>query len=295
MNLIPNIISSKLSRHALVAQKHSPAILFGVGIVGVATATVLACRATLKMDDILTEAQEEIARTNEALALEHPDYGPAEHRNDLGLIYLKTGLSIVKVYGPAFVLGVTAIAALVGSHHILNKRNAALMSAYAAVEKGFAKYRERVAELVGAEKEEELRYGVEVCEIEDENGKKTTEKVAGPIDGYSVYARFFDEYSPSWNKTPEYNRVFLQCQQNYLNDLLRSRGHVFLNEAYDALGIERSTAGAVVGWVLSDEGDNFVDFGIFDGDKERARSFVNGREGSILLDFNVDGVIYDKI
>jgi hypothetical protein len=63
------------------------------------------------------------------------------------------------------------------------------------------------------------------------------------------------------------------------------------------LGIDRSKAGSVVGWVITKEGtgDNFIDFGVFDGDNPRARDFVNGREGSILLDFNVDGVIYDKI
>ena len=88
--------------------------------------------------------------------------------------------------------------------------------------------------------------------------------------------------------------MYLKAQQNSFNDLLRARGHVFLNEVYDGLGLERSQAGAVVGWVLGD-GDNYVDFGIFDGDKPRARDFVNGLEASILLDFNVDGVIYDLI
>ena len=51
---------------------------------------------------------------------------------------------------------------------------------------------------------------------------------------------------------------------------------------------------AVVGWVLGN-GDNCIDFGIWDSANEKARDFVNGREGAILLDFNVDGVIYDLI
>jgi hypothetical protein len=117
----------------------------------------------------------------------------------------------------------------------------------------------------------------------------------GPA-GASIYARFFDPYSPSWSKEPEYNLIFLKCQQNYANDLLASRGHVFLNEVYDMLGIERSQAGAVIGWVLAHDGstDNYINFGIF-ADNDAAIDFVNGREGSILLDFNVDGVIFDKI
>jgi hypothetical protein len=118
----------------------------------------------------------------------------------------------------------------------------------------------------------------------------------GPDDP-SIYARFFDPTSPSWSKEPEYNLIFLKCQQNYANDLLKSRGHVFLNEVYDMLGMERSKAGAVVGWLLSKNGDtdNFVNFGVFDGREQVARDFVNGREGAILLDFSVDGVIYDGI
>jgi hypothetical protein len=112
----------------------------------------------------------------------------------------------------------------------------------------------------------------------------------------SIYARFFDESCPSWNTNGEYNLIFLNCQQKYANDLLNSRGHVFLNEVYDMLGTPRSTAGSVTGWLKTEDGStvNFVDFGIYDEDHV-VRDFVNGAEGSILLDFNLDGVIYDKI
>lgn len=44
--------------------------------------------------------------------------------------------------------------------------------------------------------------------------------------------------------------------------------------------------------MISDN-DNFIDFGVFDGDRPRARDFVNGYERSILLDFNVDGASAD--
>ena len=111
----------------------------------------------------------------------------------------------------------------------------------------------------------------------------------------SVYARFFDEYSPQWTAYPEQNLVFLKHTESMMNDMLLAKKHVFLNEVYDALGIERTSAGAVVGWVLNGDGDNFISFGMYDFDSERGRAFINGNEHSILLDFNVDGVIFDKI
>jgi hypothetical protein len=131
-------------------------------------------------------------------------------------------------------------------------------------------------------------------EILDERGKmQTVQRIS--VDGEpSMYARFFDEYSGTWSKDPEYNYIFLRCQQQWANDMLKARGHLFLNEVYDALGLQRTKAGSVVGWIISENGDNYVDFGVFD-DTQNARDFVNGRQGSILLDFNVDGVIYDRI
>ena len=143
------------------------------------------------------------------------------------------------------------------------------------------------------EEEKEEKKETKKKKVKKETKEKKVKKeftVADP-NGVSIYAKFFDETSTQWTKTPEYNLIFLKGQQQYLNDVLHSRGHVFLNEVYDVLGLDRSKAGAVVGWVLG-EGDDYIDFNLYNKDNA---NFVNGDEGSVLLDFNVDGVIYDLI
>ena len=92
--------------------------------------------------------------------------------------------------------------------------------------------------------------------------------------------------------------MFLRHQQNYANDILKNRGYLFLNEVYDMLGFPRTKYGQIVGWVYDEKnsnGDNFVDFGIYDKDNPEKRKFVNGYETAIWLDFNVDGNILDLI
>lgn len=114
----------------------------------------------------------------------------------------------------------------------------------------------------------------------------------------SQYARIFDDSCVGWTKDPEYNMHFLKVQQNYCNVLLKSKGHLFLNEVYDILGIPRTKAGTVVGWVYNEKnpiGDNFVDFGIFDTNDERNSDFINGFKRTAILDFNVDGNILNYI
>jgi hypothetical protein len=177
---------------------------------------------------------------------------------------------------------------------MLQERNLALTAAYAAVDRAFEGYRAQVVERYGEEEDRELHQRSITAQLAgyDDAGQPVPRKL--DPNGHSVYARFFDQMSTSWSKEPEYNFVFLKHKQNWFNDLLHARGHIFLNEVYDELGLQRSRAGAVVGWILSDDSDNYVDLGIFD-DTGNARNFVNGREGAILLDFNVDGVIFDKI
>lgn len=293
MNLtkvIPNSISSKVARQALLGKKNSPTILFGLGVAGTIGSTVLACRATLKMDQVLDHMEDnlEIAKT-----MQDREYSEHDRQSDITLIYIQTAVKIGTLYLPAIGLGAASIGALTASHNILQKRNAALTAAYIAVDSAFKEYRERVVDKYGEEEDLKLRYEMEVAEVENEQGKKVKVLQAAP-GAASMYAKFFDQYNPNWNKEAEYNLLFIRCQQNWANDMLKSRGHIFLNDVYDALGIERSSAGAVVGWIVSDKGDNYVDFGMYD-DTTNSRDFINGREASILLDFNVDGIIYDKI
>lgn len=111
----------------------------------------------------------------------------------------------------------------------------------------------------------------------------------------SPYARWFDDKSIAWSKDPENNKFFLLRQQDYANEKLKMRGYLFLNDIYDMLGIPRSKAGQVVGWIYDPTDatrDSYVDFGIFN---IRNRDFVNEYEGCLLLDFNVDGPILDRI
>lgn len=294
MNFVPEVIGRQIAQKAFLFQKASPEILLVAGIAGMVGSTVLACRATLKMEEVVDEAKEKL---DMAKTLVHDEYSESDRQRDIALIYFQSGVKIVKMYAPAIIVGGISIYYLTSSHRILTRRNVALTAAYGALEKGFNEYRARVVDKYGEEEDRNLRYGSQQVQITDpETKKKKTVTRVGPDDP-SIYARFFDTHSSSWNKEPEYNLIFLKCQQNWANDLLRSRGHVFLNEVYDMLGIPRSKAGAVVGWLLSKNGetDNFVNFGVFEGKTEVARDFVNGIEGAILLDFNVDGVIYDQL
>lgn len=304
MNLesIKGLMSRATGRGGLLLRKHSPEILMVTGVVGIVASTVMACRATLKVDEVIDEAKgklDKIHYANENLREE--EYSKQDYKKDLTVAYVQTGVAFVKLYGPAIFVGAASIGCILGAHGIMKKRNLALVAAYKAIETGFSDYRKRVVEEFGSEKDRLLKNGivqskVSVVEI-DENGKaKKSQKIIETTDpnGVSQYARFFDEASINWSKTPEYNLTFLKCQQNYANDLLKTRGHIFLNEVYDLLGIPRTQAGAIVGWVR-EVGDGFVDFGIFDGERMAVRDFVNGYERSILLDFNVDGIIYDMI
>ena len=289
------------------AAKHSPEILAGIGVVGVVASTVLACKATMKINDVLEDAKDQLDKVKEVANDPAYDgqYNEEDAKKDTTIIYVQKGVEIVKIYLPAITVGAVSIGCLLASNNILRKRNAALGAAYATLDKSYKTYRNRVAERFGDEVEKEIRYGIKAEKVEktviDENGNEVTVeeevKVMDP-NLYSDYARFFDEASPYWQKDPEYNLMFLKAQQQYANDLLKARGRLFLNEVYEMLGIDKSKAGQIVGWVydpVNPVGDNFVDFGIYDMSKERVRAFVNGYEPNILLDFNVDGNVWDAM
>lgn len=302
-------ISRGFHKFGFQIKKHSPAILVGAGVVGVVASTVLACKATTKLEGILHESKDKVNKIHECMEdkelLESGKYTEKDAKKDLTVVYTQTGMKLVKLYAPAVLLGALSITSIVASHHILNKRNLALSAAYAVVDKNFKDYRKNVKNRFGDKVDFELRHNVKAEQVDtievDENGnekvKKETVEVADyKKEQYSDYAIFFDEYNPNWNTDAEYNLMFLKLQEKHANDKLRLNGFLFLNEVYEMIGHPRTKAGQVVGWVYNEKnpvGDNYVDFGIYDINKRRAQDFVNGYEKSILLDFNVDGNVWN--
>lgn len=304
-NIMTNV-SRTFSKVTLKGKKYAPEIMVIAGVAGVITSTIMACKATTKAGDITEMTKNQMDQIHEVAETKPDQYSEEDMKKDTVIVYTQTAVKFAKLYGPAVILGTASIACIFGSHHILSKRNAALAAAYAAVDKNFKDYRGRLVERFGKEFDKELRYNIKAKEFEEtvvneETGEETTVvntvNVADTIE-YSDYARFFDDGCAGWTKDSEHNLYFLKCQQNYANERLQKRGYLFLNDVYEMLGIPKTKAGQIVGWVYDEKnpnGDNFVDFGIYDINKERARAFVNGYERTILLDFNVDGNILDLI
>lgn len=280
-------------RSALLVKKHSPEILTGVGIVGLVGTAVLASKATLKLDVIVDDLQFNLEQIQNVRATQGDRYDDKAALHDKTVVYTRTVVDISKLYAPAVTLGLASIGCILGAHGIMKKRNAALAVAYKATEEAFNKYRERVIEAIGTEQELDVFKGIREEEVTDENGKKTVVRVQ---EGQaSIYRQLWDETRPTWNKDRMYNKQFLLCQQNMANDMLRSRGHLFLNEVHKMLGIEVTQIGQMAGWVMGHGGDEFVDFGLDSFESPEALAFLEGTEPAIWLDFNVDGNVLELI
>jgi len=270
-----------LSREALIVRKNSPHIFFVAGVVGVIGGTVLACKATLKLEKTLEECKQDLLDVKLAKeAVEATD-------REVAIVYTKNVVKVAKIYAPAAGVMFISIAALTQSHTILSKRNKALTAAYSSLLAAFESYRARVREVVGEEKERDLYFGA--IDGVDENGDPI--KIIGDQHP-SANARWFDETSSEFQKDAEMNRVFVLAQEHYANQRLTHYGHVFLNEVYDMLGMDRTGAGAILGWVSGPGRKNYIDFGVFEA---RNSKNLAGWERNLFLDFNIDGNILGEI
>ena len=304
-NEIIAAVNSKVSKLGFKFRKHSPEIFIISGIVGGIAAAVMACTATTKAGKVIDKAKDDLDMIHAAidgLVPAKENYAEEESKKDITKVYVSTGLSLVKLYAPAVVLGGLSITAILYSNNILRKRNMALAAAYATVDNSFKDYRNRVIERFGDEVDKELKYNIKPLTVQekttDENGNEVvTEKVVKVADPgeHNLYTRIFDESSCYWSKTPDYNQMFLIGRERYANDKLNAQGYLFLNDVLEMLDLPKTKEGQMVGWVKDPKigRDDYVDFGIFNANKKSNREFINGYEPSIWLDFNVQGNILD--
>jgi hypothetical protein len=286
-----------MSGTIFTVKQNSPVLLTGIGIAGFVATTVLACRATLKVSEVLERGEKELAdveRSDDKLnesEVEKASFG----------VKLKTAIEIAKIYAPSVIAGGISIYAFTHSHIILQRRNTGLAAAYMTLDQMYKRYRANVVADVGEEKDREYRFGVVEKEIVDpksglvETGRGIdAEEVKKRKKEFSDYAVMFDKANDHWEPSTRQNILYLQSVIRYFEDRLRLKGRVFLNEVYEYMGYEPTEAGTQVGWIREahqlGEGDGYISFGL-ERNTENAIKFMNGTLSDVLLDFNVDGVI----
>lgn len=293
-------IKRNVSKVLFAVKKKSPEILVISGVIGSATAAVLACRATLRLEDVIDPHKEELAYL-------HADKTSETYKKDIAATYGKMALDLIKLYGPSVTLGIASAGCIFASHNMMSKRNMALASAYSALDEVFNKYRNNVKEKFGDAVDQEMRYGLKEETVEeivtDEDGKKKKVKskvqVLNSKDLGSPYAVLFVRPNPNWENDKVYRDNFIHCQESYANDLLVANGYIFLNDIYKNLGFEPTKAGQFVGWTYDDpnngeeNADNFVAFDVHDISvrDENSGELIP----AVIIDFNVDGNIIDKV
>lgn len=304
-----NAIMSNVGRFAAKAKfklgKHSPEILMAVGAVGAVTSAVMACKATLKVNDILAAHQSSVATIHDvqdgkAEIKEGAVYTEEDAKKDLTAVYVQTGLKIAKLYAPAVILGTLSLGCMVGSNRILQKRNAALTAAYVTLDKAFKDYKGRVSERFGDRVQDELERGIKAVEVENtvthEDGtEEIVKSYVDQADGeHTPYDMLFDEMIDHWEPDAQMNKRYLSLIQSEANRRLRAQGFLFLNDVKKLIGCYASGAslctptGQIVGWLYdpnNEELHNCVDF-----DLDRLYGDPN-----VMLHFNCDGPIIDKI
>ena len=275
--------------------KHSPELLIGGGIAAMVGGTVLACRTTWKkLPDRINDKDEQIAMCEPATSKEKTQ------------AYVTLVRNVTMDYVPSVILIGGGVMMIVGGRNQLRSRLGALSAAYVTLESAYADYRSRVISDYGADVDRKYRLGIydeEVVSVKKlKNGKEkeiteVCEAVHPDGEEYSMYARYFDQFNSNMHVLDqEANFDFLRIQQSIANEKLQRKGYLFLNEVYDALGFKEIPEGQLVGWVKG-MGDNYVDFGIFEARNADARNYIdyNGKETCFVLDFNVDGVMWDLI
>lgn len=285
MKYVPKAITRAAGRTALRAQKNSPTILFVGGVVGVVGATVLACKATLKLTPVLDEIEKDLIDVEVMNA--RSTVSEKQINREKASIYIQSTGKIAKLYAPSVVVGVISIGCLTKSHRQLTQRNAVLTGAYVSLQQFLESYRGRVREKIGEEEERNVYYSSTPVELA-RDGKNGPEKYYGSRPtGKGPYSAMFEAGNLNFQDAGEYNIHFINMQQQILTDKLRAQGYLFLNDVYKRLDIPVTEEGQICGWFVgASESDDYVAIKIIP---------LHDMRGSLLLDFNVAGVVSDML
>ena len=290
-NKLTNFLGPKVYSLGFSLKNRTPEIYLVAGIgAGIASAIWLA-KAHKKSEETFDDVAQEIYEVNE---LYSGGTRPRDKAQMLLPLYTEVAVRAIKLYAPPVLLGVSGVALVMASHGVLKGREKALLGGLAMFQQGFSEYRKRVVGEYGVEAEERLYYGLEPRKVvtleKTDNGKskkrKTVQNHIPDEPAPIMYQRVFAEGRHGWSVDPSLTEFFIQTQENHLNEKLRWRETVLLNDAYEMLGFSPTPYGCLVGWSTKAPGDDRIDFGL--------GLDVNQRmpENRFMLDFNVNGEVW---
>ena len=302
MKINTKTLRKSFKKAQLTVRKHSPEILMVAGVIGTVAGAVMACKETLELEDVLDECKQEKMELEEQYAM-CEEYSEDALKKDQVKLTIKQAAKIVKLYAPSVIMEVTSIGVIFASNDIMRKRNASMAAAYATLNSMYKRYRQNVIESYGEEVDNDMRFGVKhekVTEIDEDGNKVKIDARIVDLDNTALaisdYSRFFQMGCKGFDASSgRYNLLYLKGIQAMFNNKLIADGYVMLNDVYRELGFDTIPEGWSIGWVYDETnpiGDNYIDFGLYEARNKNQRA-VNDWEPVILMDFNVDGNLYE--
>lgn len=302
MKINTKTLRKSFKKAQLTVRKHSPEILMVAGVIGTVAGAVMACKETLELEDVLDECKQEKMELEEQYAM-CEEYSEDALKKDQVKLTIKQAVKIVKLYAPSVIMEVTSIGVIFASNDIMRKRNASMAAAYATLNSMYKRYRQNVIESYGEEVDKDMRFGVKhekVTEIDEDGNKVKIDARIVDLDNTALaisdYSRFFQAGCKGFDASSgRYNLLYLKGIQAMFNNKLIADGYVMLNDVYRELGFDTIPEGWSIGWVYDEAnpiGDNYIDFGLYEARNKNQRA-VNDWEPVILMDFNVDGNLYE--
>lgn len=302
MKINTKTLRKSFKKAQLTVRKHSPEILMVAGVIGTVAGAVMACKETLELEDVLDECKQEKMELEEQYAM-CEEYSEDALKKDQVKLTIKQVAKIVKLYAPSVIMEATSIGVIFASNDIMRKRNASMAAAYATLNSMYKRYRQNVIESYGEEVDKDMRFGVKhekVTEIDEDGNKVKIDARIVDLDNTALaisdYSRFFQSGCKGFDASSgRYNLLYLKGIQAMFNNKLIADGYVMLNDVYRELGFDTIPEGWSIGWVYDEAnpiGDNYIDFGLYEARNKNQRA-VNDWEPVILMDFNVDGNLYE--
>lgn len=302
MKINTKTLRKSFKKAQLTVRKHSPEILMVAGVIGTVAGAVMACKETLELEDVLDECKQEKIELEEQYAM-CEQYSEDALKKDQVKLTIKQVAKIVKLYAPSVIMEATSIGVIFASNDIMRKRNASMAAAYATLNSMYKRYRQNVIESYGEEVDKDMRFGVKhekVTEIDEDGNKVKIDARIVDLDNTALaisdYSRFFQMGCKGFDASSgRYNLLYLKGIQAMFNNKLIADGYVMLNDVYRELGFDTIPEGWSIGWVYDEAnpiGDNYIDFGLYEARNKNQRA-VNDWEPVILMDFNVDGNLYE--